>query len=69
MIARFVCFLLHLQLAAELGKTLLEHNRSLETTVKQQQALLDDRLQEIQLDLSAHIVIVGCFFLDNSWDI
>ncbi|XP_018010581.1 uncharacterized protein LOC108667980 isoform X2 [Hyalella azteca] len=42
------CVYQDLQLAAELGKTLLEHNRSLETTVKQQQALLDDRLQEIQ---------------------
>ncbi|KAF2362263.1 hypothetical protein FHG87_006979 [Trinorchestia longiramus] len=36
-----------LQLAAELGKTLLERNRNLETTIKQQQTLIDDRDHEI----------------------
>ncbi|KAK8393187.1 hypothetical protein O3P69_013295 [Scylla paramamosain] len=37
-----------LQLAAELGKTLLERNRELEVSLKQQQAVVDDQLQEIE---------------------
>ncbi|XP_037048610.1 cerebellar degeneration-related protein 2-like isoform X2 [Bradysia coprophila] len=37
-----------LQLAAELGKTLLERNKELEGTVKQQQLLIDDHLLEIE---------------------
>ncbi|KAF4521834.1 hypothetical protein B566_EDAN003708 [Ephemera danica] len=37
-----------LQLAAELGKTLLERNKELENTLRQQQALVDDQTQEIE---------------------
>lgn len=37
-----------LQLAAELGKTLLERNRELEVSLKQQQTVIDDQLQEIE---------------------
>lgn len=37
-----------LQLAAELGKTLLERNRELESTIKQQNAVIEDQLQEIE---------------------
>ncbi|XP_050430634.1 cerebellar degeneration-related protein 2 isoform X2 [Adelges cooleyi] len=37
-----------LQLAAELGKTLLERNKELETSLRQQQNLVDDRNQEIE---------------------
>ncbi|XP_068231349.1 uncharacterized protein [Palaemon carinicauda] len=37
-----------LQLAAELGKTLLERNRELESNLKQQQAVIEDQLQEIE---------------------
>ncbi len=35
--------------AAELGRTLLERNRELETTIRQQQAMLDDQDQEMQV--------------------
>jgi len=37
-----------LQLAAELGKTLLERNKELESSLKQQQAVIDDQAQEIE---------------------
>ncbi|KAK3932556.1 Cerebellar degeneration-related protein 2-like, partial [Frankliniella fusca] len=37
-----------LQLAAELGKTLLERNKELETTLRQQQTVIDDQTQEIE---------------------
>ncbi|XP_037805209.1 nuclear mitotic apparatus protein 1-like [Penaeus monodon] len=37
-----------LQLAAELGKTLLERNRELESNIKQQNAVIEDQLQEIE---------------------
>lgn len=45
-----------LQLAAELGKTLLERNKELEGTIKQQQIVIEDQSQEIE-------VIVSLFFL------
>lgn len=38
-----------LQLAAELGKTLLERNKELEVSIRQQQALIDDQAQEIEV--------------------
>ena len=38
-----------LQLAAELGKTLLERNKELESSLKQQQAVIDDQAQEIEV--------------------
>jgi len=37
-----------LQLAAELGKTLLERNKELENSLKHQQAIIDDQAQEIE---------------------
>ncbi|KAJ8920288.1 hypothetical protein NQ315_011949 [Exocentrus adspersus] len=37
-----------LQLAAELGKTLLERNKELETALKQHQNIIDDQAQEIE---------------------
>ncbi|XP_042229238.1 uncharacterized protein LOC121871159 isoform X2 [Homarus americanus] len=37
-----------LQLAAELGKTLLERNRELEANIKHQHAIIEDQLQEIE---------------------
>ena len=40
-----------LQLAAELGKTLLERNKELESSLKQQQAVIDDQAQEIEVRL------------------
>lgn len=39
-----------LQLAAELGKTLLERNKELETQLKQQQTVIEDREQEIEVN-------------------
>lgn len=37
-----------LQLAAELGKTLLERNKELEATIRHQQSIIEDQVQEIQ---------------------
>ncbi|CAG9821922.1 unnamed protein product [Phaedon cochleariae] len=37
-----------LQLAAELGKTLLERNKELETALKQHQVIIEDQAQEIE---------------------
>ncbi|XP_064099588.1 uncharacterized protein LOC135210723 isoform X1 [Macrobrachium nipponense] len=45
---RFPTYESDLQLAAELGKTLLERNRELESNLKQQQAVIEDQLQEIE---------------------
>ncbi|CAG7831338.1 unnamed protein product [Allacma fusca] len=39
-----------LQVAAELGRTLLERNEELENDVKSQQAIIDDQAQEIEAD-------------------
>lgn len=41
-------FFLDLQLAAELGKTLLERNKELETALRHQQNVSDDQAQEIE---------------------
>ena len=38
-----------LQLAAELGKTLLERNKELEATIRHQQSIIEDQVQEIQV--------------------
>jgi hypothetical protein len=38
-----------LQLAAELGKTLLERNKELENTLKQHQNVIEDQTQEIEV--------------------
>ena len=48
-----------LQLAAELGKTLLERNKELESSLKQQQAVIDDQAQEIE--------VRTCWLLDVGW--
>ena len=41
-----------LQLAAELGKTLLERNKELESSLKHQQAIIEDQAQEIEVGKS-----------------
>ncbi len=38
-----------LQLAAELGKTLLERNKELELSLKHQQSVIDDQTMEIEV--------------------
>ena len=45
----FYTFFSDLQLAAELGKTLLERNKELETSLKHQQEIIDDQSQEIEV--------------------
>lgn len=40
-----------LQLAAELGKTLLERNKELEAQLKLQQTVIEDREQEIEVSI------------------
>ncbi|CAH0748047.1 unnamed protein product [Diatraea saccharalis] len=42
------CMLDDLQLAAELGKTLLERNKELETALRQHQNVIEDQTQEIE---------------------
>lgn len=42
-------FFSDLQLAAELGKTLLERNKDLEGTLKEHQAIIEDQSQEIEV--------------------
>lgn len=44
-----VCFIADLQLAAELGKTLLERNKELENALKQHQNVIEDQTQEIEV--------------------
>ena len=51
-----VCFNISLQsdlqLAAELGNTLLERNKDLESTIKHQQGVIEDQIQEIEVGSS-----------------
>lgn len=42
-------FFTDLQLAAELGKTLLERNKELETSLRQHQNVIEDQTQEIEV--------------------
>lgn len=42
-------FVTDLQLAAELGKTLLERNKELETALRQHQNVIEDQAQEIEV--------------------
>ena len=44
-----------LQLAAELGKTLLERNKELEISLKHQQSVIDDQNMEIEVS-KAYVV-------------
>ena len=44
-------FLSDLQLAAELGKTLLERNKELEGSIKDQQSIIEDQSQEIEVSI------------------
>lgn len=44
-------FVADLQLAAELGKTLLERNKELENALKQHQNVIEDQTQEIEVSL------------------
>lgn len=46
-----------LQLAAELGKTLLERNKELESALKKHQIIIEDQAQEIEVSpLSCSII-------------
>lgn len=65
---------LDLQLAAELGKTLLERNKELEGTIKNQQNIIDDQLQEIEVSIEnlnlliffSWVKVIGDFFFWSS---
>jgi hypothetical protein len=46
---QFLQLFTDLQLAAELGRALLERNEELETELKQQQIVIDDQGQEIEV--------------------
>ena len=45
-----------LQLAAELGNTLLERNKDLESTIKHQQGVIEDQIQEIEVGTRQAVV-------------
>ena len=47
-----ISFISDLQLAAELGKTLLERNKELEGSIKDQQAVIEDQSQEIEVKIT-----------------
>jgi hypothetical protein len=47
-----------LQLAAELGKTLLERNKELENSLKQYQNIIEDQTQEIEVRKYLHIFVL-----------
>lgn len=53
----FLSFLTDLQLAAELGKTLLERNKELEQVLKHHQNVIDDQAQEIEVFLEIFSLI------------
>jgi hypothetical protein len=46
-------------LAAELGKTLLERNRGLETSSEHHQAIIEDQGQEIEVSVRAFTQIAA----------
>lgn len=58
-----------LQLAAELGKTLLERNKELESALKHHQNIIEDQAQEIEVSTSALVVKcnLASFFLCQSF--
>lgn len=72
---RFFCFrFTDLQLAAELGKTLLERNKELECNLKNHQYKLDEQLQEIEVGIKSCIYIYYCtsgyiFSSLSNWEI
>ena len=49
-----------LQLAAELGKTLLERNKELETSLKNHQNVIEDQSQEIDVSLTVKTKMFFC---------
>ena len=49
--------ILDLQLAAELGNTLLEKNKDLEATIKHQQNIIDDQFSEIEVKAMSRSLI------------
>lgn len=51
-------FFADLQLAAELGKTLLERNKELETALKQHQNVIEDQAQEIEVSFFDSVFFV-----------
>ena len=53
-----------LQLAAELGKTLLERNKELENSLRQHQNVIEDQTQEIEVSESIYaFVLFICLFI------
>lgn len=65
----FVSTLSDVEAAAELGRTLLERNRELESTVRHQQAVIDDQTQEMEVikflsrDLASDFSSLMCHFI------
>lgn len=57
-------FCADLQLAAELGKTLLERNKELENIIKLHQATVEEQTQEIEVTI--HLAVIYVQLLRNS---
>lgn len=61
-----IFFLADLQLAAELGKTLLERNKELENLLRSQQRKCEDQKQEIEVSadnwIPSHISLIWIIF-------
>lgn len=51
----FLSFITDLQLAAELGKTLLERNKELENLLRSQQRKCEDQKQEIEVSSDGRV--------------
>lgn len=52
----YASFFTDLQLAAELGKTLLERNKELENLLRSNQRKCEDQKQEIEVSCDRHIL-------------
>lgn len=50
-------FCADLQLAAELGKTLLERNKELENIIKLHQATVEEQTQEIEVTINLAVIL------------
>jgi len=55
---KYVLRFADLQLAAELGKTLLERNKELENIIKLHQATVEEQTQEIEVTINLAVILL-----------
>lgn len=62
-------FCADLQLAAELGKTLLERNKELENIIKLHQATVEEQTQEIEVTINPAVIFSAsnCYSLNDNY--